>query len=111
MRSATGTTRSTLSALPRTGRRHSEDPRHTPTGTAMRRLSCGFTAATGHTKRWISGLLRVSTRRSKTWALPTDERLRRVLHDCFAWATTTTMSRYERSAEDVPDGLQIPQWS
>ena len=40
-----------------------------------------------------------------------DERLRRVLHDYFAWATTTTMSRYERSAEDVPDGLQIPKWS
>jgi hemoglobin len=40
-----------------------------------------------------------------------DERLRLVLHDYFAWATTTTMSRYERSAEDVPDGLQIPKWS
>jgi hemoglobin len=23
----------------------------------------------------------------------------------------TTMSRYHRSAEDVPDGLQIPRWS
>jgi hemoglobin len=34
-----------------------------------------------------------------------------VLHDYFAWATTTTMSRYERSADDVPDGLRIPQWS
>jgi hemoglobin len=40
-----------------------------------------------------------------------DERLRQVLHDYFAWATTTTMSRYHRSADDVPDGLQIPQWS
>jgi hemoglobin len=37
--------------------------------------------------------------------------LRKVLHDYFAWATTTTMSRYERSPDDVPDGLRIPQWS
>ena len=40
-----------------------------------------------------------------------DDRLRQVLHDYFAWATTTTMSRYHRSADDVPDGLRIPQWS
>ena len=40
-----------------------------------------------------------------------DERLRRVLHDYFTWATTTTMSRYHDSAEDVPDGLHIPKWS
>jgi hemoglobin len=40
-----------------------------------------------------------------------DERLRRVLHDYFAWATTTTMARYHDSAEDVPAGLQIPKWS
>ena len=33
------------------------------------------------------------------------------LHDYFAWATTTTMSRYQRSADDVPDGLRIPHWS
>ena len=32
-----------------------------------------------------------------------DDRLRQVLHDYFAWATTTTMSRYHRSADDVPD--------
>ena len=40
-----------------------------------------------------------------------DERLRRVLHDYFAWATTTTMSRYHHSAEDGPDGLHSPKWS
>ena len=34
-----------------------------------------------------------------------------VLHDYFAWATTTTMSRYHESADDVPDGLRIPHWS
>jgi hemoglobin len=41
----------------------------------------------------------------------TDERLRQVLHDYFAWATTTTMARYHDSADDVPDGLRIPRWS
>ena len=40
-----------------------------------------------------------------------DERLRRVLHDYFAWATTITMGRYHDSADDVPKGLQIPKWS
>jgi len=40
-----------------------------------------------------------------------DERLRRALHDYFAWATTTTMARYHHSAEDVPQGLPIPKWS
>ncbi len=43
--------------------------------------------------------------------LADDDRLRQVLHDYFAWATTTTMSRYHYSADDVPDGLRIPQWS
>src|SRR5690349_21782935 len=36
--------------------------------------------------------------------------LRQVLHDYFAW-TTTRMSRYPRSADDVPLGLSIPHWS
>jgi hemoglobin len=40
-----------------------------------------------------------------------EERLGQVLHDYFARATTTTMSRYHRSADDVPDGLRIPRWS
>ena len=43
--------------------------------------------------------------------LVTNEQLRRVLHDYFAWATTTTMARYHNSADDVPDGLRIPKWS
>ncbi len=37
--------------------------------------------------------------------------LRQVLHDYFAWATTTAMARYPGSADDVPDGLRIPRWS
>ena len=40
-----------------------------------------------------------------------DDVLRSVLHDYFAWATTTTMARYHRSADDVPDGMVIPKWS
>ena len=40
-----------------------------------------------------------------------DDRLRQVLYDYFGWATTTTMSRYHQSADDVPDGLRIPRWS
>jgi hemoglobin len=39
------------------------------------------------------------------------EPLRQVLHDYFAWATTTDMASYPDSADDVPDGLRIPSWS
>ncbi|MEU5876204.1 oxidoreductase [Spirillospora sp. NPDC047279] len=37
--------------------------------------------------------------------------VRRALHDYFAWAVTTTMARYQDSADEVPDGLSIPRWS
>ncbi|WP_092610580.1 group II truncated hemoglobin [Raineyella antarctica] len=37
--------------------------------------------------------------------------LRTVLHDYFAWATTTTMGGYPRSPDDVPEGLRLPHWS
>jgi hemoglobin len=37
--------------------------------------------------------------------------LAQVLHDYFAWATTTTMAQYHESAGDVPEGLSIPRWS
>jgi hemoglobin len=43
--------------------------------------------------------------------LTDDHRVRHVLHDYFEWATTTTMSRFHESADDVPDGLDIPRWS
>jgi hemoglobin len=43
--------------------------------------------------------------------LARDGRLWCVLHDYFVWATTTTMARYQRSSEDVPDGLPMPKWS
>jgi hemoglobin len=42
--------------------------------------------------------------------LASDEALRQTLRDYFAWATTT-MARYPVSADDVPDGLEIPCWS
>jgi hemoglobin len=37
--------------------------------------------------------------------------LRGVLHDYFAWATTTSMAAYHEDAADVPDGMRIPRWS
>lgn len=43
--------------------------------------------------------------------LAEDPALRQALHDYFAWATTNTMYRYHRSANDVPEGLTIPRWS
>lgn len=43
--------------------------------------------------------------------LADDSALRQALHDYFTWATKTTMARYHRSADDVPDGLTIPRWS
>ncbi len=43
--------------------------------------------------------------------LDRDERIRQSLHNYFAWATTTTMSRYHDSADEVPDALHIPKWS
>jgi hemoglobin len=41
----------------------------------------------------------------------TDDRLRTALHDYFAWATHTAMSRYHHCADDVPEGLPLPRWS
>jgi hemoglobin len=43
--------------------------------------------------------------------LDADDRLRQVLHDYFAWATTVSMARYQESADDVPVGMTIPRWS
>jgi len=40
-----------------------------------------------------------------------DDPVRAVLHDYFTWTTTTTMSRYHGSADDVPDALPMPHWS
>ena len=41
----------------------------------------------------------------------TAEPTRQALHDYFAWATTGAMARYPKSVDDVPAGLEIPQWS
>lgn len=37
--------------------------------------------------------------------------LRQTLHEYFAWSTSASLARYHRSADDVPDGMTIPQWS
>jgi hemoglobin len=47
----------------------------------------------------------------KDAGLAHDDQLRGVLHDYFDWATRTTMARYHDSADDVPEGLDIPKWS
>jgi hemoglobin len=47
----------------------------------------------------------------KDVGVASDERFQRALHDCFAWATTVTMSCHHDSAGDLPDGLHIPKRS
>ncbi len=42
--------------------------------------------------------------------LTPDDPLRRVLHDWFTWATRTNLTRYPRSPDDVPEGLEVPRW-
>jgi hemoglobin len=37
--------------------------------------------------------------------------LRQVLHDYFAWATSTHLTQYHESADEVPEGMSIPRWS
>ena len=37
-----------------------------------------------------------------------DDSVRQVLYDYFAWATTASVNRFHRSADDVPDGLAFP---
>ena len=44
-------------------------------------------------------------------SLASDNRLRGVLHDYFAWATTESMAQFHDSADAVPDSLPIPRWS
>ena len=44
-------------------------------------------------------------------ALSQSDPVRAALHDYFAWATTSALARYQRSADDVPDGLVTPRWS
>jgi hemoglobin len=40
-----------------------------------------------------------------------DNPVRQVLHDYYAWATTTSMTAYPDSADDVPDALVTPRWT
>lgn len=43
--------------------------------------------------------------------LADDDQLRQVLHDYFAWATSTAMARHPHDAAEVPEGLRVPRWS
>ena len=70
-----------------------------------------YTAETGSTKRWIGHAIACFDLALADVGLSNNDVLRQVLHDYFAWATTTTMSRYHQSADDVPDGLRTPHWS
>jgi len=40
-----------------------------------------------------------------------DPLLRRVLHEYFAWAATTTMAAYPDNTTSIPNDLEIPRWS
>jgi hypothetical protein len=68
-------------------------------------MQTGFVAAGGN-----DGLRRLAGAGHRR-VIADDGALRQVLHDYFAWATTTSMSRYHQSADDVPNGLSIPHWS
>ena len=52
----------------------------------------------------------IGDRGSSRW-FTADDPVRQVLYDYFAWATNGAMARYHDSADDVPDGLEIPKWS
>ena len=71
----------------------------------------GYTAGMARTRRWTSAAIACFDQALADVGLTGDDRLRQVLHDYFAWATTTTMARYHRSADDVPAGLALPRWS
>ena len=85
--------------------------RSTQSPTATRPHWCECTAATARTRRWTVEGIACFDQALAGVGLASGDRLHQLLYDYFAWATTTTMSRYHRSADDVPDGLRIPQWS
>jgi hemoglobin len=85
------------------------DPLRNPTPMVTRLPSSRCTAATGSTTKRRA--IACFDQALADVGLADDGALRQVLHDYFAWATTTTMSRYHQSADDVPNGLSIPHWS
>lgn len=107
MRLATVTIRSTPSAWQPTGRRHSADSEKYGNETSVVRLHSG----NGPHEEMDQRAIACFDKALSDTELARDERLRTVLHDYFAWATTTTMARYHDSGDDVPADLQIPQWS
>lgn len=43
--------------------------------------------------------------------LDSNEPLRRALHDYFAWATRTALTRFHQAPNEVPDDLRLGHWS
>ena len=37
--------------------------------------------------------------------------VRQVLHDYFAWVTTTHIARYHGAVDTIPDGMRVPHWT
>ena len=111
MRSVTDSIRSTASGSPRIGPRRSEGQRHTPTAMETSPRSSGCTAVMARTTKWTHRAIACFDQALEDVGLTASLPLLQVLHDYFAWATNTTMSRYHESADDVPAGMRIPQWS
>lgn len=85
-------------------------PARTRVHTATKRASSECTAETGHEevdRRAIACFDQALI----DAGLADRDPLPQVLRDYFAWATTTTMSAFHESADDVPDGLGLPHWS
>src|SRR5436305_6427485 len=109
MPSATASTPSTASGSPPTGPRHSANQAPTPSATTTRRRS-RLHSGHGPHEEMDERAIACFDQALEDAGL-TDEPLRQVLHDYFAWATTTTMSAYHHTAGDVPPELTIPRWS
>jgi len=61
------------------------------------------------TMKWIAARLPGFDQALAVVGLANAGTFRQVLHDYFAWPTTTAMSSYDQCADDVPNGLSIPR--
>src|SRR5205809_3153275 len=111
MRSATASTPSMSSDSLLTGPRHSVAPPRIPTPMVTETTVVKTHSGHGEHDEMDRRAIACFDQALADVGLANDGALRQVLHDYFAWATTTTMSRYHQSADDVPNGLSIPRWS
>ena len=111
MRSATASIPSMSSGSPLTGPRRSAAPAHIPSSYGDETTVVKMHSGNGEHDEMDRRAIACFDQALADVGLADDGALRQVLHDYFAWATTTTMSRYHDSADDVPDGLSIPRWS